>query len=158
MNMIEFTEPEVALETAGGKGLNLARTTQAGLPVPQGFIIPTAAYRRFIAENHLEDALRAFQASVNAAQSESDGSAVADLNAAFTRAVLPTDLRQAIAAAYQRLCAAESQPDLPVAVRSSATAEDLSGASFAGQQETYLNIRGEAALIDAVQLLCQPVE
>jgi phosphohistidine swiveling domain-containing protein len=118
----------------GGKGANLARLAQAGFPVPDGFVITTAAYRVFLASNAivLEDISR------------SD----ADLERLRTRiadALIPHDLSAQILAASDRLGAPA------VAVRSSATAEDLEGASFAGQHDTFLDVSGAEALLTAVR-------
>ncbi|MEV0380294.1 PEP/pyruvate-binding domain-containing protein [Nonomuraea sp. NPDC050643] len=120
------------LATVGGKGASLARLTRAGLPVPGGFHITTGAYRAFVA-GFREEILRA---------AADDPDRIASLFAAHD---LPGDLAAEIRAAYEAL-----GDDVPVAVRSSATAEDLPDMSFAGQQDTYLNIRGDA-LLDAVR-------
>ncbi|MFI7227992.1 PEP/pyruvate-binding domain-containing protein [Nonomuraea angiospora] len=115
------------LATAGGKGASLARLTRAGLPVPAGFHITTAAYRAFVS---------AFRDELPHAE---------DPRALFAAHDLPAGLAAEIRRAYEAL-----GDDVPVAVRSSATAEDLPDMSFAGQQDTYLNVRGDA-LLDAVR-------
>ncbi|WP_219508042.1 PEP/pyruvate-binding domain-containing protein [Nonomuraea ceibae] len=121
------------LATAGGKGASLAKLTRAGLPVPGGFHITTGAYRAFVS---------AFRDEID----PGDPAAVAEL---FARHEIPGDLAASIRAAYEAL--GDGLGDgVPVAVRSSATAEDLPGMSFAGQQDTYLNIRGDG-LLDAVR-------
>jgi rifampicin phosphotransferase len=128
--MDEMDDPARQIDTVGGKGANLGRLLQLGLPVPAGFVVTTDAYRAFLAANDLE------------------GLAATDpapLPARITAAPLPDDLRAAILAAYQRL-GAES-----VAVRSSGTAEDLATASFAGQHDTFLNVAGVEALLSAVR-------
>jgi rifampicin phosphotransferase len=112
------------LATVGGKGASLARLVRAGLPVPGGFHVTTDAYRAFVA-GFREEILRAGDAG--------------EIAALFAR----HDMPEAIAAEIRREYAALGE-DVPVAVRSSATAEDLPEMSFAGQQDTYLNIRGEA--------------
>jgi pyruvate,water dikinase len=138
---------EADLASAGGKAASLARLVEAGLPVPDGFIVGTDAYRSFVQANDL-------QAIIDAAVSEIDGrdpkrldQASEAIRIAFAQATMPQDIAAAIAAAYARLAGESSS----VAVRSSATAEDLPDLSFAGQQETYLNIRGESAVLAAVQ-------
>ncbi|RBQ20408.1 phosphoenolpyruvate synthase [Spongiactinospora rosea] len=118
-----FGRADIAL--AGGKGANLGELIRAGFPVPGGFVVTTEAY-----------------AAVAPGTSGLDGAA---LRARFESLTVPDDLRAQIARAY----ADAGRP--PVAVRSSATAEDLPGAAFAGQQDTYLNVIGETALIDAVR-------
>jgi pyruvate,water dikinase len=134
----------------GGKNASLgemfARLAPLGIRVPDGFAITAEAYRHLIASAGLWPALRHALEGL-------DPSNLADLatRAARARAIvygapLPEDLAAEILAAYGRLCAGS---DASVAVRSSATAEDLPQASFAGQHESYLNVEGEAALLDA---------
>ena len=108
MRFAELGRGDIAV--AGGKGANLGELTRAGLPVPPGFVLTTAAYR--------------------------------DVGVG---APIPEDMAREITGAWVAL------GEVPVAVRSSATAEDLEGASFAGQQDTYLNVRGADALLDAVR-------
>ncbi len=125
------------LERAGGKGANLGELVRAGFPVPGGFVVTTAAYDQFVAQNGLHAALaRALQGEIPSA---------AAIQAAFEAAAVPPEVEQDLLAAYRRMGPG------PVAVRSSATAEDLPGAAFAGQQDTFLNIVGEAALLEAVR-------
>jgi cytochrome P450 len=139
--------------TIGGKGASLASLTAAGLPVPPGFVITTAAF----------DATRArdgVQSDIAAALEPLDGADVMalELGAAAVRArlegaELPDDVAAAIRAGYRALCGAEGPgaEDVPVAVRSSATSEDSADASFAGQQDTYLWIVGEDAVLQHVR-------
>ncbi|MHA6617090.1 PEP/pyruvate-binding domain-containing protein [Pseudonocardia sp. DLS-67] len=122
------------LAAAGGKGANLGELVRAGFPVPDGAVITTDAYAAVVEHAGLGPAL---------ATAERDEGA--GLRAAFAAADVPDELRGAILDAYALL------RNGPVAVRSSATAEDLPGAAFAGQQDTYLNIVGPDALIDAVR-------
>lgn len=133
------------LETAGGKGANLGELTAAGFPVPPGFVVITEAYRAYV-RHHVMGA-----AIVDAARRRTDDpemlQAVADKIAGlFAEAPIPAGIADPILAAYHRL-----GDRVRVAVRSSATAEDLAEASFAGQQDTYLNIRGDDELLDAVR-------
>ncbi len=116
------------LALAGGKGANLGELIRAGFPVPDGFVVTTGAY----------GVVAPLVPTLDAA----DAAAV---RAGFEAVTVPEAVRAAILAAYRQLGGG------PVAVRSSATAEDLPGAAFAGQQDTYLNVVGEAALIDAVR-------
>jgi pyruvate,water dikinase len=144
MTIIPFTSTEAALQTAGGKGANLALLTRAGFPVPRGFIIPTAAYRAFVEANHLAEVITASIAGLaadNAAQLEN---ASAHIRAAFSAGEVPVETDAIIRAAYAEL------NGRPVAVRSSATTEDLPDLSFAGQHDTYLNILGVDELLRAV--------
>jgi hypothetical protein len=119
-----------ALAVAGSKGANLGALIGAGFPVPLGFVITTAAYDRFVAQNALADAI---------VRALADQPGVgASIRAAFERAPIPPEIARAILAAYEQLGSG------PVAVRSSATAEDLPEAAFAGQQDTFLNVVGDA--------------
>jgi pyruvate,water dikinase len=133
------------LERGGGKGANLGELMTAGLPVPPGFCVTTAAYRRAVAQAGLAGAIEGVLRGARADDPASAEAATARLTALFEELPLPGDLAEAILAAYRALGAP------PVAVRSSATAEDLPGASFAGQQATSLNVRGEDELLGAVR-------
>ncbi len=115
---------------AGGKGANLGELTRAGFPVPDGFIVTTAAYDRYAAHHDPAD-----YSSTDHSSGDHDPA---------DRSLAP-ELAVAIGSAYATLGGG------PVAVRSSATAEDLPDASFAGQQETYLNVTGTDQVIDAVE-------
>ncbi|WP_326628255.1 PEP-utilizing enzyme [Nonomuraea fuscirosea] len=130
--VIPLDDAAADLATAGGKGASLARLTRAGLPVPGGFHVTTAAYRAFVA---------GFQDEILRAAAADPGS----IPALFAAHEVPGPIAGEILRAYEAL-----GRDVPVAVRSSATAEDLPDMSFAGQQDTYLNIRGDA-LLDAVR-------
>lgn len=141
-----FAEIDYAqLPRVGGKGANLGELTRAGLPVPPGFCITTEAYMQ-IAESADLTALLTELAS------EAGQARYAELATTIRERLLkvsfPPELANAVRAAYHSL--GNGLP-IPVAVRSSATAEDLPFASFAGQQDTYLNIVGDDALLDAVR-------
>lgn len=134
------------LALVGGKAANLGEMTRAGLPVPPGFCVTTAAYEQVASEATLEALLDAQAANpANPAQLAELAQAARTL---ILNAAIPEPVAASITSAYRFFCAGEP---IPVAVRSSATAEDLSFASFAGQQETYLNIVGSKALLDAVR-------
>jgi pyruvate,water dikinase len=141
---------DVAL--VGGKNSSLgemvARLSKAGIRVPPGFATTAWAYRDYLAANGLDagiaetmQALRDHRLTLQEAG--------ARVRKAIAEGSFPEETRAAIVTAYRTLCDEAGVPDMAVAVRSSATAEDLPDASFAGQQETYLNIRGEAALLAA---------
>jgi pyruvate,water dikinase len=136
-----------ALPFAGGKGANLAELTQAGFPVPDGFCVTTGAYDQFIAQLSLEPILDEI-----AATSLRDVDRLAHLAQSIrielARADVPEPIRAEISRTYQDL---NKNRSIPVAVRSSASAEDLPQASFAGQMETYLNVMGIEAVVAAVQ-------
>jgi rifampicin phosphotransferase len=131
------------IEQAGGKGANLGELTRAGLPVPPGIVIITDAYRSYVAEHQLADKIAGLATATDDPAGYDNASG--QIRALFSEQVSDT-LRAEIAAAYTSLGA-----DAPVAVRSSATAEDLLEASFAGQQDTYLNVRGLEDLLTAVR-------
>lgn len=136
-----------ALPVAGGKAANLGELIQAGLPVPNGFCVTTAAYDLVAGDADLNLTLAAL-----AETRPDDTSRLAELATAARTGLLeahvPDALAEAIAKAYRTL---GHDASVPVAVRSSATAEDLPYASFAGQQDTYLNVVDVNALIDAVR-------
>ncbi|MBL7065919.1 MAG: phosphoenolpyruvate synthase [Anaerolineae bacterium] len=144
---LPLADSQAKLSVVGGKGASLARLVAAELPVPDGFHVTTDAYRQFIAENDLQPCILAALESVDADQPATLEAASTQIRAIFATGRVPTDVAAAIEAAYTDL--ANSQ--FPVAVRSSATAEDLPDLSFAGQQETYLNVRGAAAVQDAAK-------
>ena len=122
--------------TAGGKGANLGEMTSAGLAVPTGFVVTSDVYRAFIAENGLAGFIT--DELQNAGDDEAKLlSAAAKFRERITAGNLPESVWNAVLAEYEKL-----GENVRVAVRSSATAEDLPDASFAGQQETYLNVRG----------------
>lgn len=139
----------------GGKcaslGEMLKNLTALGVDIPGGFVITTNAYRQFLAESGLEAMIKAEIAGINFDKVESLRRAGSRIRHSISNAKFPHELSHRIIAAYQELSAKYDQVGTDVAVRSSATAEDLPDASFAGQQESYLNVRGPAALIDAVR-------
>ena len=146
--VFDFSYHDVSLADAGGKGMNLARLWAAGFPVPPGFIVGTAAYQLFVAANDFQREILEVAAALDPTDPPSLEAAAAGIREMFTAGRVPDEVAQSIAAAYERL--AGDRP-LPVAVRSSATAEDLPGMSFAGQQETYLNVIGATRVVAAVR-------
>lgn len=134
---------------AGGKGANLGELVQAGFPVPPGFVLTTAAYDAFVAHNNLQAQTVAIARQVPGDDPAAGEAAAAEIRQLFLGGEMPEAIADGLRAAYAEL-AAEFDGDA-VAVRSSATAEDLPSASFAGQQETFLNVQGEAALLKAVR-------
>ena len=144
MKILPFTSPEATLETAGGKGTNLARLTRAGFAVPRGFIISTDAYREFVNSNRWLSTIQSVVENLSAEDASALERASAQIRVAFSAGKMPEEIESAIRAAYAEF------EDKPVAVRSSATAEDLPDLSFAGQQDTYLNIVGMEQLLTAV--------
>lgn len=129
----------------GGKGANLGEMTQAHFPVPNGFIVTSHAYFAFIKENNLATKIKHLLGTINFDNSESLMQVSSHIKKMMMQENMSDELVAEIFKAYKKL----SGPldDALVAVRSSATAEDLPGASFAGQQETFLNVHGETDLI-----------
>ena len=134
---------------AGGKGANLGEMTRAGLPVPPGFVVTADAYRSFLAENHIDREISALLEDAGADEQKLF-SAAEKIRGLITAGSMPVSLRDAVSHNYLLLCQNAKADTLRVAVRSSATAEDLPDASFAGQQETYLNIVGIDALCENI--------
>jgi phosphohistidine swiveling domain-containing protein len=135
------------LEVVGGKGRSLARMTNAGFHVPGGFQVTTAAYRKFVADNGLQDKILelAKPAVVNGFASFEQASE--NVQKLFHDNAMAQDVVDEVTSAYLAL-----EGETPaIAVRSSANAEDLPGLSFAGQQETFLNVSGAAEAVAAVK-------
>jgi pyruvate,water dikinase len=145
--ILKLDSPDATLELAGGKGASLARLAAAGLPVPPGFHITTHAYRRFVNENQIADAILSAAAQAHADDPSTLEQASAQIQSLIGQVPIPADIATLIRQRYGELGA----DDPPVAVRSSATAEDLPEMSFAGQQETYLNVRGGDKLLDGIK-------
>jgi rifampicin phosphotransferase len=142
--LLPLNDSSVSLETAGGKGLNLARVMRAGFPVPEGFLIPVAAYHQFVDTNALSAKIAHELTGAAFDDPASLERRSATIRGWFSEGELPADLAAGILTAYHNLGRGA------VAVRSSATAEDLPEASFAGQLDTFLNVLGEKALLEAV--------
>ncbi len=157
-NILWFDQLSIAdVPYVGGKNASLGEMyvnlTSKGVKVPNGFALTAAAYRYFIKKSGIKDRIQKEIKSLNIKNIkdlQAKGHAIREL---ILNAPFPDDLREAVTTAYRDLCGAYSKgrEDVDVAVRSSATAEDLPDASFAGQQETFLNIRGESALLQAVK-------
>ena len=135
-----------ALEVVGGKGRSLAKMSNAGFHVPGGFLVTTAAYRGFVADNNLQDQILVLGKPAVVEGRASFEQSSANIQTLFADIDLAAEITAEIRRAYEAL---DGQP--PVAVRSSANAEDLPGLSFAGQQETYLNVTGADAVVAAVK-------
>jgi pyruvate, water dikinase len=137
--------------TVGGKNASLGEMyrelTPQGIRIPNGFATTADAYRLYLEETGLGDKIAQILSGMNEADVDSLHHHGLYVRHAILETPLPDRLAQAIVNAYHELCGGRSLID--VAVRSSATAEDLPDASFAGQQETYLNVRGQAFLLDA---------
>ena len=143
------------IDRVGGKNASLGEMIQhlgpLGIRIPAGFIITVEAYQSFIAYNQLADKISTLIGEIDYENMESLRRAGLQVRNMIRNTKFPPELSQLIIEAYYRLSAEYGQDITDVAVRSSATAEDLPDASFAGQQETYLNVRGPAAIMDAVR-------
>jgi pyruvate,water dikinase len=142
---LDSTKADVA--EVGGKGASLARLARSGLPVPEGFHVTTAAYKQFVTAHGLQPSITALLEQVDADHPDRLEAVSEAIRGLFEISDMPLDVATAIVEAYDDLAGRSPA----VAVRSSATAEDLPDASFAGQQESYLNVKGEKAVRDAVK-------
>lgn len=141
-----LSSPDLTLGNAGGKGANLSALIRGGFAVPGGFVVTTAGYDSFVEANGLAASITARVEAIDASDPTAYDRASDEIRGLFAQATLPDDLRAAVLTAY-----GDAVPDgAPVAVRSSATAEDLLEASFAGQQDTFLNVIGPDGLLEAV--------
>lgn len=143
------------LEQVGGKNASLGEMiqnlTELGIKIPGGFVVTVAAYREFLRYNKLEDEIRNIINEIKLDDIESLRRGGLLARQLLKNAKFPRELSDAIIEKYYELSQEYDQDITDVAVRSSATAEDLPDASFAGQQETYLNVRGPAPLMNAVR-------
>jgi hypothetical protein len=167
-HILTFDSAVADLPTVGGKGANLARLTRSGFAVPPGFFVTTAAYREFVSANAITEPLLDLARSVTPNDPVALDSISEEIRALFSNGRMPDEVANAIISAYAELSASVMceidmeatarlalgqtvAPPMAVAVRSSATAEDLPDLSFAGQQDTYLNVIGAEAVCDAVK-------
>lgn len=145
--VLRLNADRATLESVGGKGASLAKLMNAGMPVPEGFHITTEAYRKFVEENELTPAIEEALHKIDPEKPSTLEGAAREIQEAFMSAAIPDALASAIVGAYRDLPGVNP----PVAVRSSAPAEDLPEASFAGQQESFLNVSGADHILEAVQ-------
>lgn len=131
----------------GGKGANLGEMTKAGFPVPNGFVVTAPAYYRFLDENHLREKIKAILAGLDVGRTTELTRVSQQIRKLIHESLIPQDLATLVMTTYLKL-----GKDCLVAVRSSATAEDLPDASFAGQQETFLNVKGESNVLERVKV------
>lgn len=136
--------------TVGGKGANLGEMTKAGFPVPNGFVVTVHAYRSFLEEAGIRKDIEVALHGLDVSDSEALDKAAVKVQKIITRCDFPKEIARDIIEAYFKLSGSDTK-HVMVAVRSSATAEDLPGASFAGQQATFLNVRGETNVIEKVK-------
>jgi len=139
------------LPLVGGKAAGLGETARMGAPIPPGFVITTEAFNYFIRSTGLHEEIKRILSSIIDKTPEEYERVSSILRRLIEGRNMPKDLEEIIAGAYMELSARTGVRDVPVAVRSSATAEDINTASFAGQQETYLNVRGAGNVIEYVK-------
>ena len=162
MLILPLNSKQATLDVAGGKGMNLARLARSGFPVPDGFLVTTEAYRSFVTANDLEVVITSQITDLAANDLDMLDAASATIRERFAAGVIPEEIAESLRAAYASLrksdvsgsgtpIVEEKTPFCAVAVRSSATAEDLPDLSFAGQQDTFLNVIGEEAVLAAVK-------
>ena len=136
----------------GGKATGLGVMLQSGIPVPPGFVVTSEAYRRFIVETGIAGYIKyVLEEVLISGRPEEYNKASELIRSKFARTTMPHNIREAIAKAYVELGKRIGVENPRVAVRSSATVEDLPEASFAGQQETYLNVVGVDEVIESVK-------
>ncbi|MEM2772422.1 MAG: phosphoenolpyruvate synthase [Candidatus Pacearchaeota archaeon] len=149
----EINKDDVAI--AGGKGANLAEMYNAGFPVPPAFIVTAQAYKKFLSINKIDEEIKKILSDFDYENTKELEERTKKIRELIINADMPEEISSAIIEAYEIISASEinlliSEPCF-VAVRSSATAEDLLTASFAGQQETYLNVKGNTALLESIK-------
>ena len=140
-----------ALPKVGGKNASLGELINAGIRVPPGYAVTTDSYLEFITASGIKDEILNIISKLKPGDIDSLNATSKQIQQLIINKQLPDNIRSAIDDAYEELCQICKVIDLPVAVRSSATAEDLPNASFAGQQDTYLWIQGANRVVDKVQ-------
>lgn len=135
------------IPSVGGKGASLGEMTAVGLPVPPAFVVTAQAFRKFLVKSGIEEKIFSRLKNIDVEDSDILEKVSAEVKEIVMSAKMPEDIRKETLSAYKKM-----GKEVVVAVRSSATAEDLPDASFAGQQDTYLNITGEKNLLEAVQM------
>ncbi len=144
----ELSKEDVSI--AGGKGANLGEMTKAGFPIPPGFVLTSKAYFKHIKENGIDTIIKEILKNTNINDVDSLTKSAERIKELIIEADMPKDIEEEIIDAYEELCKREGN-EVYVAVRSSATAEDLPEASFAGQQRTFLNMKGKKDVLKAVK-------
>lgn len=143
--VLPLAHKQATLEIVGGKGMSLSKLLMAGIPVPDGFHVTTASYQLFVELNYIQPHINKLLEGIDSNNITQLEEVSTQIGMLFHNGEMPPEVTDAIKKAYAGL------GNIAVAVRSSATAEDLPDASFAGQQDTYLNIKGEACVLSAVK-------
>lgn len=134
----------------GGKGANLGELLRAEIPVPDGFVVDARTFREFIEKTGIGEKIYSILRNLDVEDTEKLEAASREIREIIESSMIPEEIEKEIREAYRKLCMEEGK-EVFVAVRSSATAEDLPDASFAGQQETYLNVVGENEVVEKVK-------
>lgn len=145
----KITKHDVAL--GGGKGANLGEMYRSKFPVPQAFVVTTKAYEAFAKAHGLDKKLQGWLQGMDLENLQSIEKGAAHIRSIVESSAIPKEIESEIELAYHQLSRDSNSGDLPVAVRSSATMEDLRDASFAGQQATLLNVKGVGEVLAAVK-------
>jgi pyruvate,water dikinase len=153
MEYVEFFEElsKEDVDIAGGKGANLGELTQAGIPVPPGFVITSATYQKFMEETGITQRIMDILDSLDVNNNKELQESAREIKKIIIETEMPDEISNLIIESYNALCHRIGKENAFVAVRSSATAEDLPEASFAGQQDTYLNVKGPEDMIKYVR-------
>ena len=136
---------------AGGKGANLGELTQAGIPVPPGFVVTAQAYEYFMDEAGINGKVMRILEETDINDTKALQAAAEEIKKIIVESPIPEDLVMYIREYYNELCQRVGEDDTDVAIRSSATAEDLPEASFAGQQDTFLHVSGDDEVIEYIR-------
>ncbi|WP_295723313.1 phosphoenolpyruvate synthase [uncultured Methanobrevibacter sp.] len=139
------------IDIAGGKGANLGELTQAGIPVPPGFVITSETYEKFMKDTEINTTIMDILKNTDVNDTKALQEASDKIKEIIINTSMPQDIETLIVEAYNQLSQSVDEDDADVAVRSSATAEDLPDASFAGQQDTYLHVKGISQVLEYVQ-------
>lgn len=136
---------------AGGKGANLGELTQAGIPVPPGFVVTAETYQKFMEDGGINDKVMEILDGIDINDTKELQAAAEEIKSLIIKTPIPDEITTFIIEAYNQLCQRVGEEDTDVAIRSSATAEDLPEASFAGQQDTFLHVSGYKDVIEYVR-------
>ena len=136
---------------AGGKGANLGELTQAGIPVPPGFVVTAGTYEKFMEDSGINDKVLDILDKIDINDTKALQAAAEEIKSIIIETPIPEDMIMFIKEAYNQLCQKVGEEDTDVAIRSSATAEDLPEASFAGQQDTFLHVSGDDEVIEYIR-------
>ena len=145
----ELSKSDIGI--AGGKGANLGELTQAGIPVPPGFVVTAQAYKYFMDEAGINDQVMSILDAIDINDTKALQEAAEEIKRIIIESPIPEQLTLFIREYYNELCQRVGEDDTDVAIRSSATAEDLPEASFAGQQDTFLHVSGDDEVIEYIR-------